>query len=83
MLQLRHVFSSDGVCKPLTLAMWDAVSTTLPHCAAIVSSLQFHTVAQLPSDSHTSLYKLLHTVQNGARLSCRLESVQSREHDTR
>ena len=57
--------------------MRDALLATLPHSTATVPAIQLDTMAQLPSDSHTTLHKLLHVIQNGTRLPSRLEGLQS------
>lgn len=45
-----------------------------------MSTLQFDTVAQFHVNSHTTIHQLLHTIQNGAGLSHRVESLQGRKY---
>lgn len=60
---LRRAYSvSYGVREPLTITLRNAMPTAVPHNTTAVSTIQFHTMAQLPSNSHITLHKLLHTV---------------------
>ncbi|KAH9631691.1 hypothetical protein HF086_014692 [Spodoptera exigua] len=71
-----HTRFPYGVRKSLAVTMRHVMPTAVAHNTTVMFTIQFHTMAQLPSYSHITLHKLLHTVQNGSRLFSRLESLQ-------